>query len=99
MNKTSIMIVGNPLHLKNLVVPSSLKLDESYDKLSTKITNLTIALDESLTPRHQIVAVKKEAPGSDKTIAKIYKFLDRESKLKLTHCLDLTHLDLSKSLL
>ena len=89
-DKTNIMVVGNPLKLKNIDLPSSLKLDQIDINLSTKLKSLGVVFDGNLPLRYQIAAVKKKAIGGLINIAKISKFFDRESKLRLVHGLTLT---------
>ena len=47
-DKTNIMVVGNPLQLRNIDLPSNLKLDQTDINLSTKLKNLGVVLDENL---------------------------------------------------
>ena len=49
-----------------------------------------VIFDENLTLKYPVAAVKKKAIGGLINIAKISKFIDRESKLKLVHGLILT---------
>ena len=81
-NKTNIMVVGNPLQMRNIDLPSSLKLYQTDINLSTKLRDLGGVFDENLTLKYQVAAVKKVSGGLI-NIAKISKFIDRESKLKL----------------
>ena len=62
-------------------------LDQSDITLSTKLRNLGVVFDEILTLKYQVVAVKKVNIGCLIKIGKISKFIDRDSKLKLVHCL------------
>ena len=80
------MIVGNPLQMKNLDLLLDLKLDPTDINLSTKLRNIGVVFDENLTLKCQIAAVKKKGIGGLINIAKISKFIHRESKLKLVHC-------------
>ena len=86
-DKTNIMVVGNPLQLRNINFPSILKLDKTDINLSKKLKNLGVIFDENLTLKYQVAAVKKKAIGGLINIEKISKFLDKESKLKLLQCL------------
>ena len=86
-DKTNIMVIGNPLQLRNIDFPSILKLDQTDINLSSKLKNLGVVFDENLTLKYQVAAVKKKAIGGLINIAKISKFIDRESKLKLVHSL------------
>ena len=58
--KTNIMVVGNPFHLRNIDLPSNLKMDQTDNNLSTKLKNLGAVLDENLTLKYQVAAVKKK---------------------------------------
>ena len=98
-DKTNIMVVGNPLQLRNIDFPSILKLDQTDINLSKKLKNLGVIFDENLTLKYQVAAVKKKAIGGLINIAKISKFIDRESKLKLVHSLILTQIDFCNALL
>ena len=72
---------------------------QSDINLSTKLRSLGIALYENLTVKYQVAAVKKKANGGFINIAKISKFIDRESKLKLVHGFILTQIDFCNALL
>ena len=48
-DKANIKVVGNPLHLRNIDFPSSLKLDQSDINLSTNLKNQGVVFDEILT--------------------------------------------------
>ena len=48
-DKTNIMVVGNPLQLRNIEFPSNLKLDQIDICLPTKLKNLGVVFDENLT--------------------------------------------------
>ena len=91
--KTNIMIVGNIQKLKDLDFPTTLLLDQTDINLSTKLKNLGVVLDENLTLKYQITAIKKKSVGGLINIAKISSFIDKDSKFKLVHCLVLSHLD------
>ena len=54
---------------------------------------------ESLTLKYQVAALKKKASAGLINIAKISKFIDRESKIKLVHSLILTQIDFCYALL
>ena len=58
-DKTNTIIVGNPLQMKNIDLPLNLKLNQTDTNLSTKLRNLGVVLDENLTLKDQVVAVKK----------------------------------------
>ena len=60
-DKTNIKVVHNPLQIRNIDVPSNLKLEDSDTDLASKIRNVAVILDESLTLKHQIAAVRKES--------------------------------------
>ena len=64
------MVVGYPLKLRNIDLPSNLKLDQTDINLSTKLRNLGAVFDESLTLKYQVDAVKKKATGGHINIAK-----------------------------
>ena len=98
-DKTSILIVSNPLKMRNIDLPSNLKLDQTDINLLTKLRNLGVVLDENLTLKYQVAAPKKKAIGGLINIAKISKFIDRESKLKLVHGSILTQIDFCNALL
>ena len=89
----------NPLHLRNIDLPSNLKLDQTNISLSTKLKNLGAVLDEILTLNYKVAAVKKKTIGGLINIAKMSKFIDRESRLKLVHGLILTQIDFCNALL
>ena len=82
-NKTNIIILSNPLKLRNIDFPSILKLNQSDFNLSTKLRNLGVVFDENLTLKHQVAPVETKAIGGLIIIAKISKFIYRVSKLKL----------------
>ena len=88
------MVVGNPLQLRNIDLPSNLKLDQTYINLRTKLRNLGVVFDENSTLKYQVAAVKKKPIGGLIIIEKISKFIDRHSKLKCIHGLFLTNIDL-----
>ena len=75
------MVVGNPLQMRNTDLSLNLNLDQTDLNLSTKLRNLGVVFDEYLTLKYQVVAVKKKAIGCSVSVAKISKFIDRESKL------------------
>ena len=74
------MIVGNPLQIRNIDLPSSSKLDQPDISFSTKLINLGVVSEEFLTFKYQVTAVKKKAIAGLISIAKISKFL-QNSKL------------------
>ena len=98
-HKTNIMVVGNPYQSRDIDFLSILKLDQTDINLSTKLKNLGVVFDENLTLNYHIAAVKKKAIGDLINIAKISKFIDRESKLKVVHGLILTQIDFCYALL
>ena len=51
-DKTNLMVVGNPLQLWNIDLPSNLKLDQTDINLSTKLKNLGVVFDENLTLKY-----------------------------------------------
>ena len=69
--KTNIMVVGNPVQMRNIDFPCTLKLDQTDTNLSTKLICPGVVFDENLTPKHQIAAVKKKAIGGYANIAKL----------------------------
>ena len=79
--------------MSNIKLPSNLKLDQTDLNLSTKLRNLGAVSDENLTLKYQVAAVRKKAIADLINTEKISKFIDRESKLKLVHCLILTQID------
>ena len=93
------MVVGNTQKLKNLDFPTTLTLDQTDVNLSSKLKNLGVILDDGLTLKYQIAAIKKKSIGGLINIAKISSFIDNESKFKLVHCLVLSHLDFCNSIL
>ena len=97
--KTNIMIVGNTQKLNNLDFPTTLLLNQTDVNLSSKLKNLGVILDENLTLKGQVAAIKKKSIGGLINIAKISSFIDNESKFKLVHCLVLSHLDFCNSIL
>ena len=60
---------------------------------------LDVVSDENLTLKYQIAAVKNKVIGCLKIIAKLSKFIDRESKLKLVQSSTLTQIDYCNALL
>ena len=58
-----------------------------------KLRNLGVALDENLTLKCHLAAVKTKAIGGDMDITKISKFIDGLPNLKIVHCLVLTKID------
>ena len=83
--KTNITVVGNSLQMRNIDLPSTLKLDPTDINLSTKLRIIGVVSDENLTLKYQAAVVKNKAIGGPINIAKKSKFIDRESKLKLMH--------------
>ena len=79
------MVVGNPFQIRNFDFPSNSKLDRTEINLSTKLRNLCVVFDENLTLKYQVSTVKKKAIGGLINIAKVSKFIDKESTLKLAH--------------
>ena len=67
--------------------------------MSTKLRNQGVVFDENLNLMYQVAAVKKKAIGGLINIAKISKFIDRESNLKLVHGLNLMQMDFCNALL
>ena len=98
-DKTNIMVVCKPLQMRNIGLPSNLKLDQSDIKLSTKLRNLYVVFDENLILRYQVAVVKKKTIGDLINFAEISKFIDRKSKLKLVHGLILKQIDFCNALL
>ena len=74
--KTNTMVVGNLLQMRNIDLPSNLKLVQTNTNLSKKLRNLGVVFYEILTLKYQVAAVKKKAIGSLTNIAKISKFID-----------------------
>ena len=66
--------------LKNINLPSNLKLDQTDINLSKKLRNLGVAFDENLNLKHQIAGVKMKAIVGLIYNAKKLKFIDTESK-------------------
>ena len=87
------MVVGYPLQIRNIDLPSNLKLDQTHINFSTKLKNLGVVYEETLTIEYQITAVKKKAFGGLTNMAKTSKLIDRESKLKLVDFSVLTQID------
>ena len=58
-DKTIIMVVGNPLQLRNIDLLSNLKLDQTDANLSAKLKNLGVVFDEKLTVKYQVAVVKR----------------------------------------
>ena len=48
-DKTNVIVVGKPLQMKNIDLPSNLKLILTDINLSTKLKNLGLVFDENLT--------------------------------------------------
>ena len=67
--------------------------------MSTKLRNLRVVFDENLFLKYQVTVVKKKAIEGLINIAKISKFIDRESKLKLVYGLTQTQIDFYNALL
>ena len=86
-DETNIILVGNPLQLRNIDFPLILKLDQTDINISKKLKNLGVVFDENLTVEYQVAAVKKKAFGGLINFAKNSKFINRESKLKLVESL------------
>ena len=59
-HKTNIKVVGNPLQLRNIDPPLNLKLDQTDLNPPTKLKNVGVVFDESLTLNYQVAAVKKK---------------------------------------
>ena len=58
-DNTNIIVVGNPLQMRNIDLPTNLQLDQTDGKLSTKLRNPDVVFDENLTLKYQLAAVKK----------------------------------------
>ena len=58
-DKNNIMVVDNPLQLRNIDLPSNLKMDQTDINLSTKLKNLGAVFDENLPVKYKVDAVKK----------------------------------------
>ena len=97
-DKAKIMVVGNPIQLRNIDLPSNLKLGQTDVTLSTKLKNLGVIFEENWTLKYQAAAVKK-AIGGLINIAKLSKFIDRESKLILVYGLIMTQINFCNVLL
>ena len=67
--------------------------------LSRKLRSLGVGFDENLTLKYQVAAVKKKAVGGLINIAKISKFIDKESKIKLVFGMILRQKDFCNTLL
>ena len=76
-DQTKIIVVGNPLKMRNIDVPSNLKLYQTDINLSTNLKNLGVRFDESLTLKYQVAATKKKAIAGFMKFAKKSKFIDR----------------------
>ena len=98
-DKTNIMVVGSSLQLRSIDLPPNLKLNQTDINLSTKMRNLGVVFDENLTLKYQVAAVKKKAFGVLINIAKVSKFIDKESKLRLVHGFILTQMEFCNVLL
>ena len=98
-DKTKIMVDVKPIQLRNIDLLSNLKLDQTDINMSTKLKKLGDGFDETLTLKYQVAPVKKKTIGGLINIAKISKFVDRESKLKLVHGLILTQIDFCNALM
>ena len=73
---------GDPLQVRNNDLPINIKLGHIDINLSKKSRHLIVVLNQSLTLMCQIATVKKKAIESLINIAKVSKFIDRESKLQ-----------------
>ena len=85
--------------MRNIDLPSSLKLYRTVKNFSTKLINLGVVFDVKLTLKDLVAALKKKAIRGLINIAKRSKFIDSESKLKLVHGLILTQMDFCNVLL
>ena len=51
MDKTNIMVVGNPLEIRNIDLTSNLKLDQADVNLSTKLGNPSVVFSQIFQPK------------------------------------------------
>ena len=65
--------------------------------MSTNLKSIGVVLCDNSTLKYQVAAVKQKTIRHLKNIAKVSKFMDRESMLKLVHCLVLKQKDFSNA--
>ena len=71
-----------PIQIRNINLPSNLKLDHCDTNLWTKLKNLGVVFDEKLSLKYQIAAVKKKAILGLINFVKILKLIDIDSNTK-----------------
>ena len=85
--------------MKTVDLPWDIKLDQSDNKLSAKLSNLGVVFDEKFTLMYQVAAIKKKSVGGLIVNAKISMFIHREYKLRVMHCLIQSKNDFGNDLL
>jgi len=96
--KTEIMLVGSSARLAIFSDFHEIKIGDSVVKLSNQVRSLGVIIDENLTLRQQINNTKKKAIFALINIARISKFIDESSRLKLVNGLVFSVLDYCNSL-
>ena len=86
-DKTKIMVAGNPFQIRNIDLPSSLKLYQPDINLSTKLRNIWAVLNENLTLKYQSGAVEKKAIGGLSVDKWVVAAEDSASGLDELYCL------------
>ena len=97
--KTECMILGNRYKLDQLASFNSIELNDSSTlSLVKKVKNLGVLFEQDLSMESQLKSVKGKAIGNLVNIARISKYIDRESKLKLVYGLVFSQVDFCNSL-
>ena len=97
-SKTEIMIVGSQARLSNLNFGDKITFLNTDVSLSSKVRNLGVIMDSSLSLRDQLINVKRKSIGNLINIAHIADFLDQSSRMKLVHGLVFSQIDFCNSL-
>ena len=96
--KTEILLIGSSINRRNLADLKSIEVMGENVELPAQVKSLGVILDQDLNMRAHLNKVKRNTMSSLVNIARIAKFIDRESRMKLVHCLVFSVMDFCNSL-
>ena len=97
--KTECIIFGSTPRLRDLGDFTSIVLGDGTDiVLSEAVRDLGVFFDRNLSLTTQINNTRRKAIGNLINISRVAKFINRKLRMKLIHCLVLSHLDFCNSI-
>ena len=96
--KTEIMLIGSEHQLENLRFPPNCILNNDCIPIKNEVRNLGVIFDKHLTMRNHLKNIKSSVISNLINIARITKYLDKSSIMKLVHGLVLSKIDFCNSI-